>query len=247
MTATMNLTACIQTCRCRNAAAVLAALLVALCLPVVAAPSEGTAGQTVTGRSLQRPDGAMRQGHAATVVVAQAQTKPAWKDLTAAQKQALQPLAPHWDRLGEERKLKWLVISKNYPTLSPDEQAKVHRRMSKWVTLSQQERTQARQNFKQIKTLTPEQKAIQWEAYQALSPDERRKLADQARARPAGVATVKPATKPRLIQARARKGATSGARMAEATPPIQQHTLLPRPETEPVESERSPYEDEPAE
>jgi hypothetical protein len=243
----MNLTARIQTFRCPNAAAALPALLLALCLPVAAAPSEGTAGQTVTGRSAQRPDNSMRQRYASTVVAAQTQTKPAWKDLTAAQKQALLPLAPHWDRLGEERKLKWLVISKNYQTLSPDEQAKVHRRMSKWVTLSQQERTQARQNFKQIKTLTPEQKAIQWEAYQALSPDERRKLADQARARPAGVATVKPASKPRLIQTRARKGATSGARMAVAAPPIQQHTLLPRSESESVESERSPYEDEPAE
>lgn len=242
MTSIVNLTASIRTCRCRSATAVLPALLLALCLPVAAAPSEGTAGQTVTGRSLQRPDNTMRQGHAGPT-----QARPAWKDLTAAQKQALRPLAPHWDRLGEERKLKWLVISKSYPTLSPDEQAKLHRRMSKWVTLSQHQRTQARQNFKEIKTLTPEQKAVQWEAYQALSPDERRKLADQARARPAGVATVKPATKPRLIQARARKGATAGSRMAEAMPPIQQHTLLPRPESEPVEAERSPYEDEPAE
>lgn len=243
----MNLTARIQNFRCPGAAAVLPALVLALCLPVTAAPSEGTAGQTVTGRSVQRPDSSMRQRHASTVVVAPTQTKPAWKDLTAAQRQALAPLAPHWDRLGEERKLKWLVISKSYPSLSPDEQAKVHRRMSRWVTLSQQERTQARQNFKEIKTLTPEQKALQWEAYQALSADERRKLADQARARPAGVATVKPASKPRLIQARTRKGAAPGARMAVTPPPIQQHTLLPRSEPESVESERSPYEDEPAE
>lgn len=238
----MNATACLQkTCR-RTAAA---ALLLALCLPLAAAPSEGTAGQTVTGRALQRPDGTMRQSHAGTAVP-QAQSKPTWKELTPAQQQALLPLAPHWDRLGEDRKRKWLLISRNYPNLAPEEQAKVHRRMSQWVTLSQQERTQARQNFKEIKTLAPEQKAAQWEAYQALSADERRKLAAQARARPAGVATVKPAAKPRLIQARTHKRPAAGARMAEAVSPIQQHTLLPRLEPESTESERSPYEDEPA-
>lgn len=245
MTDIMNLNACIQVRR--YPAAVLSALLLLLGLPVAAAPSEGTAGQTVTGRSLQRPDNAMRQAHGGTVVAAKASSDPAWKDLMPAQKQALQPLAPHWDRLGEDRKRKWLVISKNYPTLSADEQAKLHRRMSKWVGLSQQQRTQARQNFKEIKTLTPEQKAAQWEAYQALSPDERRKLADQGRARPAGVATGKSAAKPRLTQVRTVKGAASGARMAEATTPIQRHTLLPRPEPAPVEAETSSYEDEPTE
>lgn len=239
----MNKTVCVQFHS--PLAGILPALLLALCLPVVAAPSEGTAGQTVTGRSLHRPDGSLRQAN--SQAASKPQTKPAWKDLTPAQQQALQPLAPHWDSLGEDRKLKWLVISKNYPTLSQDEQAKLHRRMSKWVTLSQQQRTQARQNFKEIKTLTPEQKAAQWEAYQALSPEEKRKLAAQARAQPAGVATVKPIAKPKLSQVPARKGATSGARMAEAVSPIQHNTLLPRLDTVRDIQERSPYEDEPAE
>jgi len=164
-----------------------AALLLALWLPAQAAPAEGTAGQTVTGRSLNRHDGTARSASTGTVVAAAPiQSKPAWKDLTPAQRQALQPLAPHWDRLSEQHKLKWLALSKNYPTLSPEEQVKLHLHMSKWATLSQQQRTQARQNFKEIKRLTPEQKASQWEAYQALSPEEKRKLAKQARAsRPA--------------------------------------------------------------
>ncbi len=230
----------------RRSAAVLAAALVLLGLPTMAAPSEGTAGQTVTGRSLHRADGTARRP-ATVVAAAPTHSKPAWKDLTHAQQEALRPLAPHWDRLSEERKLKWLAISKNYARLPAEEQARVHRRMSKWVTLSQQERVQARQNFKEIKSLKPEQKAAQWEAYQALSPEEKRKLAAQAPAKPVGAASVKPVSlnKPaKLLPARPVK--KPGSRMAEAVPTIQQHTLLPLPEPVRAETERSPYEDEPA-
>ena len=236
-----------QTRHCRPVAAFAAALLCALCLPVLAAPSEGTAGQTVTERSVHSPGYPARQSSPNKAVAAKPHAKPAWKDLTPAQQQALAPLAPHWTWLSEDRKRKWLVISKNYQTLPADEQAKMHRRMSKWVTLSQQQRTQARQNFKEIKALTPEQKAAEWQAYQALSAEEKRKLAAQARRKPAGVATVKPASMSRLTRVPPRKGSASGARLAEAGSPIQQNTLLPRLEPVKSEPERSPYEDEPAE
>ena len=230
----------------RPAAACAAALLFALCLPLAAAPSEGTAGQTVTARSVHSPSHPARQSSPGTVVATQPHAKPAWKDLTPAQQEALQPLAPHWAWLSEERKRKWLVISKNYQTLPADEQAKMHRRMSKWVTLSQQQRTQARRNFKEIKALTPAQKTAEWEAYQALSAEEKRKLAAQARSK-ASVTTLKPAAMYKLTRVRSHKKSASGAHLADAVSPIQQNTLLPR--LEPVKSapERSPYEDEPAE
>ena len=234
-----------QTRLFRPAATLVAALLIALCPPLSAAPSEGTAGQTVTGRALHRPDSTLHRTGPSTIAAAKAHARPAWKDLTPAQQEALQPLAPQWDWLSKERKLKWLVISKNYQALPPDEQAKMHRRMSKWVTLSQQQRTQARQNFKRIKALTPEQKTAQWEAYQALSAEEKRKFAAQARIRPAGAALVKPTSMSKLRLVPRRKAA--GARMAEAVSPIQEYTLLPRPQPVKSEPERSPYEDEPAE
>lgn len=225
----------------------MALFLLALCLPVQAAPSEGTAGQTVTGRSIHRLDSTSRGASTGTLVAAApAASKPAWKDLTPAQRQALQPLAAHWDRLDERRKLKWLAISKNYPTLSSEEQVKLHLRMSNWATLSQQQRAQARQNFKEIKGLSPEKKASEWEAYQALSPEEKRKLARQARPQPPGVTTaVKPGTTPKLTQI-PRRASTARPYVAEATFPLQQYTLLPRVEAR-SEVERSPYEDEPAE
>lgn len=242
MTGIMNKPASAQLRLCRApAVVVLPALLFSMCLSVAAAPSEGTAGQTVTGRTLHRPDSSLRiagAGNAATPKPVP--SKPAWKDLTPAQQQALQPLAQHWDWLSEQRKRKWLVISNNYPSLPPEEQAKMHLHMSKWVTLSQQQRTQARQNFKEIKSLTPEQKAAQWEAYQALSPEEKRKLAAQAPSKPAGLTMVKPAATPKLSQVPRR---AQNPRLAEVVSPLQQHSALPVRS----EPERSPYEDEPAE
>ncbi len=219
------------------AAALLPALLFSMSLSVAAAPSEGTAGQTVTGRSVHHSN--LRSTPATPQPV---HSKPAWKDLTPAQQQALQPLAQHWSWLSEERKLKWLAISRNFQSLSPEEQAKVHRRMSKWVTLTQQQRAQARQNFKEIKNLTAEQKASQWEAYQALTAEEKRKLASQAPAKPAGLTLVKPATTPKLSQVPRR----TPSRLAEVVSPL---NAAPPPRFEPVRSEpeRSPYEDEPAE
>ena len=222
------------------------AWLLASTLPSAAAPSEGTAGQTVTGRSLDRPDSSSR----ASTLMAAAPTysKPAWQDLSPGQQQALRPLATHWDRLSEERKRKWLVISKNYASLPPGEQIKLHRRMNEWATLSQQQRKQARQNFTEIKKLPPEQKAAEWEAYQALSPEEKRKLATQAPARPAGLATGKPGTAQPKLTSVPRRATATGARMAEIGLPVQPaHSLLPQQEPQRKDIERSPYEDDTAE
>jgi predicted RNA-binding Zn ribbon-like protein len=116
-----------------------------------------------------------------------------WQELTPAQQLSLSPLAESWNRLGESQKRKWIAIAKNYPALAPAEQEKLHSRMTEWVSLSQQQRTQARLNFAQAKRLTPAQKAATWQAYQALSPEEKQKLAISVVPKPAGAAAV---TKP---------------------------------------------------
>ena len=227
-------------------AAVLAATLLVLSMPLAAAPSEGTSGQTVTARSLHRPDGSLRPGSAATSSrTPTLHAGPAWKDLSATQQQALQPLAAHWDTLNEPRKQKWLAISNSFQSLPADEQAKMHRRMSQWVTLSQLERAQARQNFQDIKTLTTEQKTTHWEAYKALSTEEKRKLAAQAGPSPNGLALIKPTTLPKLAKVPAPRSTGTGARMAEAVSPIRTNTLLPKPEAPRVEQQRPPAENEP--
>jgi hypothetical protein len=128
---------------------------------------------------------------------------PAWRDLNPAQQQALAPLASAWDGLSEGHKRKWLALSRNHAKLSPAEQAIQHSRMKEWAALSQQQRAQARFNFAEVKQLPADERKAKWEAYQALSPEEKRKLAEGAPAKPPGVApTIRPVPARKLAPVR---------------------------------------------
>ena len=113
------------------------------------------------------------------------------------QQQTLKPLASSWATLSEAHKRKWIEISKNYPLLQPEGQATMHSRMSEWAALSPQQRAEARLNFAKTKELSKqlsaEEKKAKWETYQALSAEEKQKLAAKASPRPIGAA---PAVKP---------------------------------------------------
>ena len=125
-------------------------------------------------------------------------TKPEWKDLAATAQLALKPLQPSWQSMSPAQKRKWIELSKNYAALAPAEQGKLHARMTDWSSLSPQQRAQARLNFAENRAmtdgLTPEQRKVQWEAYQLLSPEEKRKLAASSQTPVQGAALVaKPA------------------------------------------------------
>jgi len=132
-----------------------------------------------------------------------ATSRPTWAELTPMQQQALKPLASSWNAINEGQKRKWLEISKNYPSLPPEGQATMHSRMNDWVMLSPQQRAQARLNFGKTRELsgqlTPEEKKAKWETYQALSAEEKQKLAAKASPKPTGAATaVKPVAPQKL-------------------------------------------------
>ena len=126
-----------------------------------------------------------------------------WAELTPTQQQALMPLASSWNTgMSEAQRRKWLKISKNFPSLSPLEQAVMYSRMKEWVSLTPQQRAQARLNFGKTrelsKQLTSEEKKTKWQAYQALSAEEKQKLA-KAGPKPAGAAAaVKPVARQKL-------------------------------------------------
>lgn len=133
-------------------------------------------------------------------------SRPSWQELTPMQQQSLKPLAASWNTISEAQKRKWLEISKNYPTLSPVDQTTLHSRMNEWVALSPQQRAEARLNFAKTKELstqlTPDEKKAKWQTYQALSSEEKLKLALKATPRPAGAAVaVKPVAPQKLAPA----------------------------------------------
>ena len=117
----------------------------------------------------------------------------AWKDLSAVQRQSLKPLESTWDTLNDGHKRKWIALAHNYPQLAPAEQAKMHGRMAEWAALKPRAREMARLNFAETKKVTPAERAANWEAYQALSPEEKKRLAKKTPAKPAGAAV---STKP---------------------------------------------------
>ncbi|MCW5648410.1 MAG: DUF3106 domain-containing protein [Ramlibacter sp.] len=151
-----------------------------------------------------------------------------WKELSAAQQRSLEPLAGQWDSLSEGQKRKWIALARNYPRLKPEEQAKVHSRMTEWVALSPQQRTQARLNFADTKRLSAVDKKAKWEAYQSLSPEEKKKLAARATPKPKGVATaVKPVPPQKLARVgKDRPGAKGQPPAGPAS--VDHNTLLPQ-------------------
>ena len=133
-----------------------------------------------------------------------AATKPAidsWQSLTPAQKLALQPLNAVWGSLTEAHKRKWLALSANFAKLSEQEKITMYGRMTEWAGLSAKQREQARINFAQTKTLSTDDKQTKWQAYQALSAEEKQKLASINKTTLAvGAAPViKPVPKEKLV------------------------------------------------
>lgn len=131
---------------------------------------------------------------------------PAWPQLTPVQQQALGPLQSKWESISEPQKRKWLAFVPNYLFRSTAEQAKLQSRMTEWASLSVQARTQARLNFAEAGSLTSEEKKAKWEAYQALSAEQKQKLQPGTPVKPAGATTtVKPVPQQKLANVVAAK------------------------------------------
>ena len=160
-------------------------------------------------------------------------SKPSWAELTPMQQQALKPLAVSWHSISEAQKRKWIEISKNYPTLLPADQHTIHSRMNEWVALSPLQRAEARLNFAKTKELstqlTPEEKKAKWQIYQALSPEEKQKLASKATPRPVGAALAVKPVAPQKLTAVTPSGSKLEAKTLTKNTPPQTATSPPPP------------------
>ncbi len=104
-------------------------------------------------------------------------TEPHWASLSVGEQTALRPLFAGWASMPTAQKRKWLQLSKGYPQLSAADQTKLHARMSAWSGLSPQQRAQARLSFADASgQMSADERKAKWQAYQALSPEERQRL-----------------------------------------------------------------------
>jgi len=106
---------------------------------------------------------------------------PAWESLSPAQKQALAPLARDWSSIDPSRKEKWLEVAARFPKMPADERLRMQDRMAAWARLTPADRGRARLQFQETRQLPAEEKQACWEAYQALSEDQRQTLVQRAR------------------------------------------------------------------
>ncbi len=156
--------------------------------------------------------------------------KPEWSELTAAQQVALKPLLPAWGGMGVTHKRKWIALSRNYASLSVAEQATLHGRMSEWAALSPAQRSQARLNFAETKGLSPEEKMAHWEAYQALSPEQKKQLAATAQPKTVGGAPAVTPVSPSKLASVPTTRSDSGHPRAAASRPRAVRAGAPSPQ-----------------
>jgi len=153
-----------------------------------------------------------------------------WTGLSAAQRDALAPLSDTWNAFSDTRKRKWISIANSLPNLSAEERLKLRERMEDWAKLSRRDREQARLNFAQSKTISKADLAANWEAYQALSTEERQRLASLAPQKPPGAAVaLKPAPVERMVAVPLTRQSPQAERSALAQQmQLDRNTLLPR-------------------
>jgi hypothetical protein len=178
-----------------------------------------------------------------------------WTELQPAQQQALKPLEREWSTIDVRSKRKWQELAARFPKLNPQEQARVQERMTAWAKLTPKERTEARMHFQEAKQLPAQDRRARWDAYQALSPEQKQQLAERAappaeaarkNASPTAVRSVRDAApqaksnivpNPALVAApravaptvvQARPGATTTLINRRPAPPGHQQTGLPK-------------------
>ncbi|MBD9390852.1 DUF3106 domain-containing protein [Acidovorax sp. ACV01] len=167
------------------------------------------------------PNNARTPSRQGTTAVPQVETGPGWETLTTPQKMALYPLAERWALISEAQKRRWLALAANFSLLPEEEQAKFHDRMTDWASLSAQQRNQARLNYAVTNRLARDDKRAQWEAYQALSDEEKRALAARAAPKPKGAATaLQPVSPKKLAQVPAATQANPSRPNAPKIPPL---------------------------
>ena len=80
--------------------------------------------------------------------------------------------------MSPDSRKKWIQVSNIYPKMSQQDQERLQSRMASWSNLSQKDRRLARDNYLSSLKFPAEKKAEAWNAYQKLSDDQKKKLAE---------------------------------------------------------------------
>jgi len=101
-----------------------------------------------------------------------------WDGLKPTQQLILAPLESDWDYMHPDGRKKWIQVANIYPKMSKQDQERLQSRMASWSNLSQKERRLARDNYLSSLQFPSDKKAEAWSAYQKLSDEQKKKLAE---------------------------------------------------------------------
>jgi len=121
----------------------------------------------------QTPAGA----HGKTTGIPEKKSDGTWEGLRTEQQKILAPLESDWDYMLPESRKKWIQVANLYPKMSETDQQRLQSRMTSWSNLSQKDRRIARENYLSSLKFPAEKKAEAWSAYQKLSDEQKKKLA----------------------------------------------------------------------
>jgi hypothetical protein len=126
--------------------------------------------------------------HGKTAAIPAKKPDGTWESLKPAQQQILAPLESDWDYMLPDSRKKWIQVANIYPKMSAQDQQRLQSRMASWSKLSQKERRLARENYLSSLKFPAEKKAEAWTAYQKLSDEQKKKLADtQTKKKPSAI------------------------------------------------------------
>ena len=116
--------------------------------------------------------------HGKSTAIPEKKPDGTWESLSPSQQKILAPLESDWEYMTPDSRKKWIHIANIYPKMSAQDQERLQSRMASWSNLSQKDRRIARENYLSSLKFPPEKKAEAWSAYQKLSDEQKKKLAD---------------------------------------------------------------------
>ena len=122
--------------------------------------------------------GAPSAPHGKATAIPEKKPDGTWDGLKPAQQKILAPLESDWDYMLPDSRKKWIQVANIYPKMSAQDQERLQSRMTSWSNLSQKDRRIARENYLTSLKFPAEKKAEAWYAYQKLSDEQKKKLAE---------------------------------------------------------------------
>ncbi|MBU3575844.1 DUF3106 domain-containing protein [Polynucleobacter sp. UK-Mo-2m-Kol15] len=115
--------------------------------------------------------------HGKTTGIPEKKPDGTWESLKPGQQKILAPLESDWDYMLPDSRKKWIQVANLYPKMSEADQQRLQSRMTGWSNLSQKDRRLARENYLGSLKFPAEKKAEAWTAYQKLTDEQKKKLA----------------------------------------------------------------------